>query len=401
MAAKTENPEIAEIVQQLPGELATMNDAMNAERSGMKTTMKKIPFASIVYNLEENFRVGAGQKVGGVTVTKDEYNVDGLVAEIVQANCVREPVLVWHNPETKKNEMRRGFRRTLAIEKILRTMAGSPLAEKLKEVDAIVVTGIDRSASLKLVNDQNSKAFSATAVFREFAKRLSGGERWDVIAYDLGNQITRISGSEGKWNEIKSLPESQRLKAVATSMNAFVNQLWRSAILSGLFWKEMLERSYMIKDGLLDKKAKGFPANCYRADGETLLVLAVNAMKEVWKVREQGFDAMLAECRKANGDGKGKAVQVKASTEIQTLAETNAANGNSLVADVLRVTLNKPAPDAIETIHKLETSKRFYHTTGIQSPIVEAFIAGDTAKLGELLGYVPEPEKPLGETETA
>ncbi len=390
MAKQVENPEIAEVTATLAGELATMNDSINAEREGMKTDIKKIGIEKIVYDLNDNFRVSTGQKIGGLTVGKDEYNIDGLMADIVSANAVREPLTVWHNPETKKYEIRRGFRRFLSVLKIQQTMANSPLAEKLKTLDCIVVSGIDRAASLRLVNDQNSKQFSATAVYREFCKRLNGGERWEVIAYDLGNQITRISGSEAKWNEIKALPESQRAKAAALAMNAFANQFWRNSVNAGVFFREMTERTYMIKDGMLDRKAKGFPENCYRADKETLLVTSVNAMKEIWKVREQGFDAMLEACRKANGDGKAPATQVKSSADIQTLADTNAANGNSFVADILRVTLNKPAPDAIENVHKLETAYRFYKLAGVSNAAIDAFIAGDTVALAEAIGYKTE-----------
>jgi hypothetical protein len=196
-----------------------------------------------------NYRLKAGQVVGGVQVKTDLRNIGGMADSIRALGGITTPLVVSKRAD---GEFRlcQGYRRLNGAKLIRNMEPHSPLSERLGTLPCVIYEGLTPEQERLLVNDQTSKFYTATEVFQIFAEQVDGGFGWEQIARRMYPQIGIVTKSLDKVQKIDSIQdEAQKRNELVSWLTTFVQQFWWNGIKAGPVTRNLILQTYMWQDG--------------------------------------------------------------------------------------------------------------------------------------------------------
>jgi hypothetical protein len=210
------------------------------------------PERDIVANDTENIRIAAGETIGGVKVTKDLRNIDGMVMQIREVGRVLSPLVVSKR-EDGSFHLLQGFRRLNAVRRIRKTEKGTPLAESLENVPVNVYSGLTPEQERNLINDQTSKSFNRSEVLQLVFDELHGGYHPLLVAERNYQLIGRVTGADDQVRAIENEPDQDKRKEKLKAwMMSIMTQGWYACFKIGNPYKNLWLQTYLYEDGYTD-----------------------------------------------------------------------------------------------------------------------------------------------------
>lgn len=218
--------------------------------------IRPIHIGSIFADDRRNVRIRTGQVIGGILVTKDSRDLNGLTNQIRIHGGIHTPLLVSERFDGTFHLLR-GFRRFNAAIIIRSTEPGSDLCLSLDTLPCDVRTGLTKEQEDALINDQDGLDFLASEVCNSFLTALDSGEQWQKIAYRNYTQLGRITGASEQVMAVRQAPNREEAdKKIVSWLNKFIGQYWLQCWKIGGRIRELLIQQYLYKDGLMPADTK-------------------------------------------------------------------------------------------------------------------------------------------------
>lgn len=213
----------------------------------------EFPEADIIAKDTENIRIAAGETIGGVKVTRDLRNIDGMVLQIKDVGKVLQPLVVSRR-EDGTFHLLQGFRRLNAVRRIRKMEPDTPLAATLSVIPVQVYTGLTPGQERALVNDQTAKSFNRSEVLQRVYDELQGGYHPRLVGERNYQLIGRVTGSEDLVRKIENETDAAKKKeALHSWMQNIMIQGWYACWKLGNPYRDMWLKTYLFEDGYTDE----------------------------------------------------------------------------------------------------------------------------------------------------
>lgn len=254
-----------------------MEDGLRLGDKVKSEFVEKFPIDKISAPDGFNIRIAKGQIIAGVRVEKDTRNIPGMVDSIRQLDGITDPI-VMSEREDGETVLLQGYRRYNGALVIRSESPGTPLAEKLKFLRAIVYKGLTLAQERQMVNDQRSKSFSALEVYRWFTEQLDGGYDWMNVCRRCYHELGQVTGNAAAVKKIDDIQdEKERDKELRKWLTSYFFQWWVNSWKARPLLRTMTEQTYLFKEGITKVRPR--------------VMLTSMRMRELWKQADADMKA--------------------------------------------------------------------------------------------------------------
>ena len=401
---------------------ATYFDGVKVDKA-RKLTVKRIKLSDIDPKIDENNRNMVGHEFFGQTVTKDTYDVDTMVEQIIDAGDILTPIEGGYLPGESKFAVGRGRRRVLAALKIVATRAGTPIAELFvtKGIPCMIHDGITAAELALLNNDQQSKPYLKSEVYRDFTRQVIAGAPLRRLATQQMQALTGAGFGRLRSNEYDALSVEEKAKKLTSWLNSTIDQTIGYSCLSGPRVYNLYGQALAHVDGIVAVKPEVDLLGTMPNGKKSRVYACWTAVKEDTAAGEHNYSSgsgprleALFELLKAHDSGETKtdkdtADKLKPGADIRSLVDMHRSNDRTLVSRILSMVFasNQGDPVVIDKVHMFDDANRTYqqyreHLNFDTRMLLDLiFVSGNVQKFDALLSLNVLPSiTPIPDTET-